>query len=231
MMRGIEGMFYDTAKNDHGLPHNPFRACVVPRPIGWISTLSKDGIPNLAPFSMYNHLGYDPPYVFFAGGNRPGTDQRKDSVVNAEETGEFVVNIATYDLRDKVAMTGLIYPPDVDEFEVAGLTKAPSTMVKPWRIAESPIHFECRYHSTVSIPANRPDTIHHAVIGEVVGIHIDDSVITADGQVDILKVRPLARMGYLDYTSVTDVFTIPVVGNEAAHIGEAVPKKDMGPRA
>lgn len=215
-------MFYSTAKNDHGLPYNPFKACVVPRPIGWISTLSHDGIVNLAPFSMFNQLGYDPPLVFFSGANRPGTGQRKDSVTNAEETREFVVNIATYDLREQVSATAQFVDPDVDEFELAGLTKAPSRLVKPPRVLESPIHLECVYHSTLTLPANRRATIHHVVIGEVVGIHINDDVITDDGRIDVVKVRPLARLGYMDYTSVTEVFTMLAKGNAAGQIGEAV---------
>jgi flavin reductase (DIM6/NTAB) family NADH-FMN oxidoreductase RutF len=217
-------MFYETAKNDHGLPFNPFKACVVPRPIGWISTLSSDGAVNLAPFSMYNQLGYDPPYVCFSGSCRPGTGQHKDSVTNAEETGEFVVNMATYELRDQVAITGLFFPAGVDEFKEAGLTKLPSRMVQPPRVAESPVHLECIYHSTVTLPANRRDTIHRVVIGQVVGIHIKDEVLT-DGRLDFVKIRPLARLGYLDYTSVTEAFRIgKPVGDEAGKIGEAIAK-------
>lgn len=215
-------MFYETAKNDHGLPFNPFKSCVIPRPIGWISSVSHDGIVNLAPFSMFNQLGYDPPIVMFSGANRPGTGQRKDSVTNAEETGEFVVNMATYDLREKISATAQFVEPEVDEFELAGLTKLPSTLVKPPRVAESPIHLECKYHSTLTLPAHRRPTIHHVVIGEVVGIHINDDVIGADGKLDIKKIRPLARLGYMDYTSVTEVFTMQARGFSPGQIGEAV---------
>lgn len=216
-------MFYSTRENDHGLPYNPFKACVVPRPIGWISTLSSDGIVNLAPFSMYNQLGYDPPLVMFSGSNRPGTGTRKDSVINAEETGEFVVNMATYELREKVSMTARFVEPEVDEFELAGLGKLPSKLIKPPRVAESPIHLECIYHSTLTLPANQRHSIHHVVIGEVVGIHIRDDVLK-DGKIDFLKVRPLARLGYMDYTSVLEVFTMKVEGTQAGQVGEAVAK-------
>jgi flavin reductase (DIM6/NTAB) family NADH-FMN oxidoreductase RutF len=217
-------MFYETSKNDHGLPYNPFKSCVVPRPVGWVSTVSHDGIVNLAPFSMFNQLNYDPPFVCFSGSNRPGTGTRKDSVTNAEETGEFVVNMATYGLREKVSTTAQFVDPDVDEFELAGLTKAPSRLVRPPRVAESPIQLECKYHGTWTLPANRRHSLHHVVVGEVVGIHISDDVIGADGKIDILKIRPLARLGYMDYTSVTEVFTMKVQGNEAGQIGEAVAK-------
>jgi flavin reductase (DIM6/NTAB) family NADH-FMN oxidoreductase RutF len=217
-------MFYDTSKNDHGLPYNPFKSCVVPRPVGWVSTVSHDGIVNLAPFSMFNQLNYDPPFVCFSGANRPGTGTRKDSVINAEETGEFVVNMATYDLREKVSTTAQFVNPDIDEFELAGLTKVKSRLVRPPRVAESPIHLECKYHGTWTLPANRRHSLHHVVVGEVVGIHIRDDVIGEDGKIDILKVRPLARLGYMDYTSVTEVFTMKVQGSAAGQIGEAVAK-------
>jgi flavin reductase (DIM6/NTAB) family NADH-FMN oxidoreductase RutF len=217
-------MFYDTSKNDHGLPYNPFKSCVVPRPVGWVSTVSHDGIVNLAPFSMFNQLNYDPPFVCFSGANRPGTGTRKDSVINAEETGEFVVNMATYDLREKVSTTAQFVNPDIDEFELAGLTKVTSRLVRPPRVAESPIHLECKYHGTWTLPANRRHSLHHVVVGEVVGIHIRDDVIGEDGKIDILKVRPLARLGYMDYTSVTEVFTMKVQGSAAGQIGEAVAK-------
>ncbi len=215
-------MFYDTAKNDHGLPFSPFKSCVVPRPIGWVSTVSHDGIVNLAPFSMFNQLGYDPPIVMFSGSCRPGTGQRKDSVTNAEETGEFVVNMATWELRDPVAATSRFVEPDVDEFEVAGLTKAPSRMVAPPRVSESPIHLECLYHSTMTLPANRRESVHRVVVGRVVGIHIRDDVLGEDGKIDVLKIRPLARLGYLDYTSVVEVFTMEPQATAAGMIGEAV---------
>jgi len=220
-------VFYETAKNNHGLPYNPFKSCVVPRPIGWVSTVSHDGIVNLAPFSMFNQLNYDPPFVCFSGSNRPGTGQRKDSVTNAEETGEFVVSMATYELREKVSMTSQFVDPEVDEFELAGLTKLPSRLVRPPRVGESPIHLECRYHGTVSLPANRRHSRHHVVIGEVVGIHIRDDVIGADGKIDIKAIRPLARLGYHDYTSVIEVFTMKAQGNPAGMTGEAVAKRTV----
>ena len=218
-------MFYDTAKNDHGLRYSPFKSCVVPRPIGWVSTLSHDGVVNLAPFSMFNQLGYDPPIVMFSGSCRPGTGQHKDSVTNAEETGEFVVNMATWELRDQVAATSRFVEPDIDEFEVAGLTKAPSRMVAPPRVAESPIHLECVYHSTMTLPANRRESVHRVVVGRVVGIHIRDDVIGEDGKIDVLAIRPLARLGYLDYTSIVEVFTMTPQATAEGMIGEAVAAK------
>lgn len=160
-------MYYDPDKNDHGLPHNPFKSCVVPRPIGWISTISADGIHNLAPYSQFQNLTFDPPYVMFAA-NQNTLGLRKDSVVNAEEMGEFVYNMATYDLREAVNRSAAEVPPEVDEFELAGVTRAPSVRVKPCRVAESPVQFECRYYQTIRLPGNGPMGTVHVVIGRVV---------------------------------------------------------------
>lgn len=205
-------MFYEPRNDDHGLPYNPFKACVVPRPIGWITTLGHDGVVNLAPFSISNQLSYDPPFVFFSGSGAMeeagAAPRRKDSVVNAENTGEFVYNMATYELREKVNLSSLHVPPEVDELAMCGLTPAPSRLVKPPRVAESPVNMECRYHCTLTLPSNSAGGVHHVVVGEVIGLHINDEAIT-EGRVDWLKIQPLARMGYMDYTFVNHVFTMP----------------------
>lgn len=201
-------MFYRTDKNDHGLQYNPYKSIVVPRPIGWISTVSKEGVVNLAPYSQFNNLGYDPPYVMFSAGNLPGDARRKDSVINAIEGGEFVCNMATYDLREAVEKSSHMVPPEVDEFEYAGVTAEPSQMVAPPRVKESPVHLECRFQQSAVLPGHRPATVVNVVMGEVIGVHIRDDALDSDGRLDVTRLRPLARMGYLDYTSVTDVFTM-----------------------
>ena len=132
--------------------------------------------------------------------------RRKDSVANAEETGEFVFNMATYALREAVVLTGAIEEPGIDEMAQAGLTPAPSRLVKPPRVAECPISLECKHYQTTILPSDTPGLYNSVVVGRVVGIHIDDSIVTESGKLDMLKVRPLARMGYLDYTSVTEAF-------------------------
>jgi flavin reductase (DIM6/NTAB) family NADH-FMN oxidoreductase RutF len=208
-------MNYDPDKNDHGLPHSPFKSCVVPRPIGWISTVSPEGIHNLAPYSQFQNLTFDPPYVMFAA-NQNTLGKRKDSVVNTEQTGEFVYNMATYELRDAMNRSAPEVTPDIDEFELAGLTKAASIKVKPCRVAESPIHFECVYHQTIRLPGNGLMGTVDIVIGRVVMIHIKDDVIGTDGRLDILKIRPLARLGYYDYTSVDSIFEMVIPGNNEA---------------
>jgi flavin reductase (DIM6/NTAB) family NADH-FMN oxidoreductase RutF len=211
-LRRKRDMFYDPQKNDHGLPHNPFKSCVAPRPIGWISTISVDGIHNLAPFSQFQNLTFDPPYVMFAA-NQNTRGLRKDTVINAEQTGEFVYNMPTYDLREAVNRSAAEVPPNVDEFELAGVTKIAAAVVKPAMVGESPVHFECTYHQTLRLPGNGPMGTVDVVIGRVIRIHIRDDVITADGRLDLLKIRPLARLGYYEYTTVDSIFTMVIPGD------------------
>jgi len=208
-------MFYEPGKTEHGLPWDPFKSCVIPRPIGWISTLDTGGTANLAPFSQFQNLTFDPPYVMFAA-NQNSDGRRKDSTHNAEQTGEFVWNMATYALRDAVNASSAEVPANVDEFELAGLTKAPSRLVKPPRVADSPVQFECVYHTTLRLPGNPPLGTFDIVIGRVVAVHIKDEFITPEGKLDVLKMRPLARLGYYDYTSIESVFEMRMPGGPDA---------------
>jgi flavin reductase (DIM6/NTAB) family NADH-FMN oxidoreductase RutF len=146
-------MYFEPGRTDHQLPFDPFKSCVVPRPIGWISTTSAGGIDNLAPFSQFQNVTFDPPTVLFIANQRAGGG-RKDSVVNAEQRGEFVWNMATDALREAVNITSEEFAPAVDEFERAGLAKAPSRIVRPPRVARSPVQFECAYLQTVRLPGN-----------------------------------------------------------------------------
>ena len=202
-------MFYEPGITPHGLKYSPYKACVVPRPVGWISTLSADGVHNLAPFSQFQSLTFDPPYVMFSA-NQTTEGKRKDSCVNAEQTGEFVWNMATYELRNAVNLSAEEFPPEVDEFAVAGLTKAAARYVRPAMVAESPVHFECRYYQTLRLPGNGTLGTVDVVIGRVIGVHISDDVLTSEGRVDILKIRPIAKMGYYDYTSVNSLFEMVI---------------------
>ncbi len=212
-------MYYDPEKNDHGLKHNPFKSCVVPRPIGWISTISLGGVHNLAPYSQFQNLTFDPPYVMFAA-NQNTLGRRKDTVVNVEQTGEFVYNMATYELREAVNRSGAEVPPEVDEFNLAGVTKAPSVRVKPCRVAESPVQFECRYHQTLRLPGKGSMGSVDVIVGRVVLVHIKDEVIGPDGRLDVLRIRPLARLGYYDYTTVDSLFEMVIPGgNEDLLVG------------
>ena len=199
-------MFFDTDQ-PHGLPHSPFNALVVPRPIGWISTLSSTGVPNLAPYSFFNAVAYQPPQVMFAGSGSHAEGGLKDTVANIEATGEFVVNLASWALRTQMNESSTPAPRDIDEFEAVGLEKAPSALVAPPRVAASPAHLECRLSQIVELETSAPDVVNRLTVGHVVGIHIDDAVLT-DGLVDMEKLQPVARLGYMDYTAVTDVFTM-----------------------
>jgi flavin reductase (DIM6/NTAB) family NADH-FMN oxidoreductase RutF len=212
-------MYYEPGKTEHGLRYNPLKGCVVPRPIGWISSMSKDGLVNLAPFSFFNLLSYDPPYVCFSAAGNVKDHEPKDTVVNIEETGEFVYNLATWNQREQMTKTALIVDRGVDEMAAAGLEPLPSKLVRPPRVGGAPVHFECKYHQTVILPGNRPVSFHRVVFGKVVAVHIDDDVIT-DGVVDVLKMRPISRLGYKDYTSVDSIFQME----------KALPEEALTPR-
>lgn len=208
-------MYYEPGNTPHGLPHDPFKSCVIPRPIGWISTVDADGRHNLAPFSQFQNVTFDPPIVMFSA-NQDTTGRRKDSVRNAEQTGEFVWNMATWALREAVNISAEELPHGVDEFERAGLLKLPSRKVKPARVAGSPIQFECLYLNTLRFPGTPPMGSADVVFGRVVAIHIDDEVIDAKGMIDVLKIQPIARMGYFDYTRVDNKFQMVIPGNSRA---------------
>jgi len=193
-------MFYEP--HDHGLPHSPFKSLVVPRPIGWISTLSPNGVANLAPYSFFNGVADDPPVVLFS------SLDVKDSQRNAEATGEFVCNIVSYELREAMNATSAAAPPEVDEFELAGLAKAPCRLVKCPRVAEAPAALECTYIKTVDLPGRDGGANAYSVVfGLVVAVHIADEMISG-GMVDAAKLRQLARLGYQDYAFVENVFSL-----------------------
>ena len=199
-------MFYEP-RNGHNLDHDPFKAIVVPRPIGWISTLGSDGTPNLAPYSFFNAVASAPPQVMFSAGSQELFGGLKDAVLDAQTTGEFVVNIATYELREQMNKSAMPAPHDVDEFTYSGLNKQASQVVRCPRVLESPIHLECKYTTSVTLLSDNPSNENTVVFGEVVGVHIEDRVLT-DGKVDVLKLRPICRLGYLDFSEVTNVFSM-----------------------
>jgi flavin reductase (DIM6/NTAB) family NADH-FMN oxidoreductase RutF len=200
-------MFYETSTNKHGLPFDPFLSCIVPRPIGWITTVSRAGEINLAPFSFFNGVGVAPPQVMYCtlGPHRDGGP--KDSLRNAEQTGEFVCNIATYDLREQMNASSCRADRGVNEAEIAGLELIPSRLVAPPRVKASPIHLECTFIKRVDMLADRPEWQNTIVLGKVLGVHIDEAVIV-NGRIDIAKVRPIARLGYRDYAVVDRFFSM-----------------------
>jgi flavin reductase (DIM6/NTAB) family NADH-FMN oxidoreductase RutF len=199
-------MFYDDP-GKHNLRHNPFKALVAPRPIAWVSSVDADGVANLAPFSFFNAVSERPPTVVFAPNNPRPNGGTKDTLRNIEQTNEFVVNLCGYDLREQMNATSAHVPSEVDEFELAGLTRAECVHVSVPRVNEAPVSLECRFHSRVRLPSTSPKVENNVVFGTVVGIHIDDRIIR-DGMIDMAAYRPLARLGYMDYTSVESVFSM-----------------------
>jgi flavin reductase (DIM6/NTAB) family NADH-FMN oxidoreductase RutF len=199
-------MFYETQKNNHGLPHNPFKSLIIPRPIGWITTQNEDGNVNLAPYSYFNALCDNPPMVMFSTTNSRSEGVIKDTLHNVESQGEFVVNMATYALREAVNLSSAPLPYSDSEIVHTNLEVLPSSIVKPPRIKGSPIHLECKYFRSLQLPSNNTDT-NRVIIGTVVGVHIDDDLIV-NGKVDVTRIKPIARLGYMDYAVVENIFSM-----------------------
>ncbi len=178
---------------------------VIPRPIGWISSMDKNGNSNLAPFSYFNAVGDDPPHLMFST-VRP-SDHEKDTRNNVLETGEFVANIVTEETVEKMNATSAPFPPQVDEFEKCGLTKAPSIFVKPFRVAESPVNFECKlvHHYNLENSKFGGATI---FIGRVIQIHINDEILFANNYINLEKYRPVARLAGSNYSKLGEIFSI-----------------------
>ncbi len=196
-------MFYEPHTRDKAiLPHDPFKAIVSPRPIGWITSISVKGDVNLAPYSFFNGVNSRPNLVMF------GSEGFKDSVRNITDTGEFVCNLATWDLRDAMNKTSAPLTHGVNEMMHAGLAPAPSRIVKPPRVAASPCALECKMTRIVPMTTAAGETLDtHVVFGEVVGIHIDERFIV-DGLLDTAAMKPIARCGYDQYAVVTSVFAM-----------------------
>lgn len=186
-------MFYRPAEG-HGLPHNPFNAIVTPRPVGWISTTGPFG-DNLAPYSFFNAVAYVPPQVMFA------STGIKDSVRNIRDTGVFAVNIVGEALLDAMNATSAVLPREVDEFDRAGVDRAPCLTIDCPRVSAAPAVLECRL--VQEIPLRGRDNA--LILGEVTGIHLADDCLV-DGRFDVTRFRPVARMGYRDYAIVREVF-------------------------
>jgi len=186
-------MFYEIARRNHGLPHDPFKALVAPRPIGWITAMGANGDINLSPYSFFNAVADVPPMVAFS------SHGRKDALTFIEETGEFVCNLATWELREAMNETSAPLARGDNEMVLAGLTAAPSHMVKPPRVAEAPAALECKHLKTVPlVPLAGGEAGYFLVIGEVVGVYIDEAYIV-NGLVDTARMRPITRAGYRDY--------------------------------
>ncbi len=194
-------MFYTTDRNEHGLPHDPFKAIVSPRPIGWIGSRSGRGEDNLAPYSFFNAVSSLPPVVMFS------SDHIKDSARNIDETGVFTVNLVSRDLAEKMNDTSAPLEHGASEFEAAGLTPVTGRLVDAPYVGEAYAVLECRMTAIMAPPTLEGAlTQSRMVFGQVVAVHIRDEALTPDGRLDMAKVRPLARLGYRDYCDGGDVF-------------------------
>lgn len=207
-------IFYEPHARDRSLlPHDPFKALVAPRPVGWISTMAPNGDVNLAPYSFFNALSGAPPLVAFS------SEGYKDSASFAAESGEFVWNLATYDLRMEMNATSAPLPRGESEFVHAGLETAPCRLVKAPRVAASPAALECKVTQVMRLTDLRGEaTDNHLVIGQVVGVHLNEAFLR-DGVMDITLMKPIARCGYQDYAVVDKVFAVKRprgAGNQAA---------------
>jgi len=203
-------MFFDPRKNvrPEPLSHNPFNALVAPRPIAWVSSMDSKSCINLAPFSFYNAISSDPPYVMFALGSKDEAGTPKDTLANVRQVPEFVINIASWELREAVNQTSKVYLADVNEFEQTGLTQVASHLVAPPRVGEAKAALECHVNRIINLPGKSNGRERHMVIGEVVGIFISDDVIE-NGKVDASRLHQLSRLGYFEYDQVEDTFTMP----------------------
>jgi flavin reductase (DIM6/NTAB) family NADH-FMN oxidoreductase RutF len=188
-------MFYDAVKNDHGLPVDPIKSIVAPRPIGWVSTMDVNGNANLAPYSFFNLVAANPHYVAF------GSSGYKHTLANINATGEFAVNIVTHGLREQMNASSASFPAHIDEFEAAGLAKAPCEFLRVMRVAESLAALECKLHAVHELPDHEGHVRDWLVVGKVLGVHIADSVIQ-NGRVATALLRPVARLGYSEYVTV-----------------------------
>lgn len=202
-------MFFDPREGLRPAPlsHNPLNALVAPRPIGWIGTVSATGVENLAPFSYFNAFSADPPVVGFAPNAHAGGGTAKDTLANVREVPEFTASVVSLGLAEAMNETSRVLPPGQSEFSAAGLTSAPSRNVRPPYVGEARAVLECRVIDIVGLPAGRDGRGSHLVIGEVIGIHIDDEVIR-NGRVDSRALAQVARLGYMDYCSVTATFEL-----------------------
>src|SRR5262245_27652910 len=185
-------MFYETARNDHGLARNPFKAIVAPRPIGWITSMSAKGEINLAPYSFFNAVSDDPPAVLFS------SEGPKDSLIFVKQTKEFVCSLAVHDLRAAVGETSAQFPRSVNAMAESGLDPAPCRLVRPPRVAASPCALECKLLQIIDLEDLHGISVNRFVVfGQVVGVHIDDRFIR-DGRLDTAAMQPIARCGYAD---------------------------------
>jgi flavin reductase (DIM6/NTAB) family NADH-FMN oxidoreductase RutF len=181
---------------------------IVPRPIGWVSTVNAQGQPNLAPFSFFNAVNANPPHVLFCPSIRAADRSPKDTLNNIRATGEFVINIVTEDLAEAMNLTATEVPAEINEFERAGLETAPSVVVNVPRVARSPIHYECKLTQIVELGDGVSPGSGWVVIGRIVHAHVDESVLIGTDKIDLQALKPIGRLAGNAYSRVTDIFEL-----------------------
>ena len=200
--------FLPGTHKEHGLTYSPLKALVSPRPVGWISSQTADNIANLSPYSFFNAIAELPPMVMFVSAPDAREENKggqKDSLANIRETGEFGVNIVGMAQAEQMVTSSRNVTSDIDEFDLAGLTKKSAEKISVPLVAGAPANLECKFYDHVTLPDNGRGKHSVMVLGKIVGIHIDDSVIK-DGRVDVSLYQPVARLGYKDYAAIRDVF-------------------------
>ena len=198
-------MFYEPKKGSP-LKIDPFKSLVFPRPIGWISSISKNGIANLAPYSYFNAVADEPPQVMFCSNGSSTHGKYKDSLSNILTTKEFVVNFATSTSRNQMNTSSREFKPDEDEFILSNLKKKKSRLVKAPSVKDSPVNLECKLVKTIKLKSNSKK-ISTMIIGEVIGIYINNKYIK-NNRVDSVAMRYIARMGYSEYTTISSKFNL-----------------------
>lgn len=198
-------MQFDPANLEHAAVYKLLTGSVIPRPIGWISSISEDGINNLAPFSYFNAIGEDPPHVMFS--TTRGNNSNKDTLNNVLATKQFVVNMVTEETVERMNATSQAFSPDVDEFEFVGLTPIASTKIKPMRVAESPVTFECELVHSYSLEDHKNGGA-TMLVGKIVMMHFHDEVLLENYKINLENYKPVARLAGSNYTTIGKIFSI-----------------------
>ena len=198
-------MQFNPNELEHTAVYKLLTGSVIPRPVGWISTVDANGINNLAPFSYFNAVGEDPPHVMFS--TTRGNNTNKDTLNNVLANGQFVVNMVTEELAEKMNTTAQTVPSDVDEFQLADVTPIPSTLIKPMRVKESLVHFECEmvHHYFIENHQNGGACI---IIGKIITMHIDDSILLENHRINLDTYKPVARLAGSNYSKLGEIFSI-----------------------
>lgn len=198
-------MLFDPNELEYSSVYKLLTGAIIPRPIGWISTISEDGINNLAPFSYFNAVGDDPPHVMFSTGR--GNNNNKDTLNNVLATKQFVVNMVTEDLVEQMNTTAQSVPSDIDEFELAGITPIASQKIKPMRVKESPISFECElvHHYFLEDHKHGGACI---IIGRIIMMHFDDNVLLDNYKINLENYKPVSRLAGSNYAKIGELFSV-----------------------